>query len=151
MYSHDRSKRILALPASSPASYRFPAALHAFFSPELLANRRSLASSLDRLCQMDIETSGAHSLRINGFSTDWKALIMKETIDNREEVPSDGSTLIERIRWKRLEKSAGRSEKISDPSSAIQIAPAVQTIHIPHIGKCSRCLTLTIKASRSTW
>lgn len=62
---------------------------------------------------MEIETRGAHSFRMSTFSRDWKALIMKDNIDWREKVDKELSTLIERIRWKRLEKSPGRSEKVS--------------------------------------
>ena len=116
VYSHDLSNRIFAFVGSSPASYRFAAALHAFLSIGPFPSMRSLASSLGRLCQIEIETRGAHSFRTKTFSRDWKALIMKERIANREEIASELSMLIERIRWNRLEKSSGLSEKIPESS-----------------------------------
>ena len=42
--------------------------------------------------------------------------MMKERIANREEIASELSMLIERIRWNRLEKSSGLSEKIPESS-----------------------------------
>jgi len=59
-----------------------------------------------------METRGAHSFRTRVFSRDWKALIMKDRIDNREDTANELSTLIERIRWNRLENSSGLSENI---------------------------------------
>lgn len=114
VYSQDLSNLSRALVSSSAASYRFAEAFQAFFRCGVALNSCSLFLSLDKLCQMDIETSGAHSLRTMPQSKLWKACMMKRRMCLLMVHDKDGSRLMERIRRNSAEKSDGRSLKIPD-------------------------------------
>jgi hypothetical protein len=111
--NHERSNRSRGLVASSAASYRFAAALQAFLNCGFWSSFCSRFFSLDILCQTEIETNGAHSFLMIPLSSDWKALIMKESRCVRIVRESVVSKIIERIRRNRLENSAGLSANIS--------------------------------------
>lgn len=63
---------------------------------------------------MEMPTSGAHSLRTRPLSSDWKAPITKETSWVRFFIGCEGSTVMERMRRKNEENSAGLLVKCSE-------------------------------------
>jgi hypothetical protein len=62
---------------------------------------------------MDMPTRGAHSFRTRPLSSDWNAPITKETSCVRILLGCDGSTVMDRMRRKKEENSAGWVAKCS--------------------------------------
>jgi len=113
VYSHDLSKRRRAFIASSAASYRFADALQAFLRWACESSSSSRFFSVDRLCQMEIETKGAHSLRTMAQSRLWKAKRTNSKTFVRIVQESESSRVMDKARRNRSAKSAGRSLKRS--------------------------------------
>jgi hypothetical protein len=127
VYSHDLSKRRRAFIASSAASYRFADALQAFLRWGCESSSSSRFFSVDRLCQMEIETKGAHSLRTMAQSRLWKANMTNSKTFVRIVQESESSRVMDRARRNRSAKSAGRSLKRSRAVSGWAEPAARQT------------------------
>lgn len=82
-------------------------ARHAFRSRLASSNFRSRVESVAKLCHIEIETRGAHSLRTSPLSSDWNALRMKDNTWVRTVAASEKSRLIDRTRRKKDEKRSG--------------------------------------------
>lgn len=106
-YNHARSNRNLACEVSSAASYLFVAARHAFLNCPCCSNFRSRADSEARLCHIEIDTSGAHSLRTRPLSKDWKALMRYDNRCVRRPIAKVLSMLIDNIRRNKEENRPG--------------------------------------------
>ena len=129
MYSQDLSNLILALVESSAASNLLMDALQAFLSCGLASRSSSLFFSVDRLCQIPMDTSGAHSFRTMAQSKLWKAYMMNTIRCVRIVQDRELSRVRERTRRKRSENSVGRSLKVSQVSNlSLRLALTRSTI-----------------------
>lgn len=137
---------------SSAESYRLAAALHALFRCEFWSSLPSRFWSVERLCQIEIDTSGAHSLRTIPQSKLWKAPMMNRRMLALMVQDIFWSRLMERMRLKRLEKSSGRSSKSSGKAVSYHESRTVtRPESSPHVSSLSLLLAFTIKTINRMW